>query len=80
MICLEQLMAVQINCEQIKGGTKQNYIDLAASYGLIEEGRKAFLDGEITFLEYCDLLDQHDVNVDFYNQNLERNLRRFKLM
>lgn len=80
MISLDDLMAVQINCNEIRGGTKENYIDLTASYGLIEEARKSFLDCEITFLEYCDLLDQHDVNVDLYTQNLERNLRRFRLM
>lgn len=53
---------------------------LTASYGIIEQARDSFLAQEITFEEYIDLCNSHQVNVDSYMETIEHNLVELKLM
>lgn len=53
---------------------------LMKSYQLAEEARSAFLDAEITFTEYLELLEIHQINIDGYLETLEHNLILAKIL
>ena len=80
MSLVDELLAVNIYPYQYRGSSRETYLKLTESYRLIEEARKAFQNMEITLMEYFDLLDQHDINVDIYSKQLEQNMERLKLI
>ena len=53
---------------------------LMTSYGVIEQAKDSFLNREITFEEYIDLCNSHQVNVDSYMETIEHNLVELKLI
>ncbi|MGF1542870.1 MAG: hypothetical protein ACFCU5_20910 [Pleurocapsa sp.] len=48
--------------------------NLLASYSLAEKAKESFLSQEITFDEYLQLLEQHQINIDSYLECIESNL------
>ncbi|NJK58734.1 MAG: hypothetical protein HC939_23520 [Pleurocapsa sp. SU_5_0] len=53
---------------------------LLETYKIAEEAKDAFLEREITFDEYMQLLETAQVNVDSYLETVETNLETMKLL
>lgn len=69
----------------IPGSAARDYNDrdldnLMKSYALAEQAKTAFLGREITFDEYLQLLESHQVNVDSYMETVEHNLQEYRLI
>lgn len=53
--------------------------NLLKSYALAEQAKESFLSREITFDEYLQLLESHQINIDSYAESIEHNLQEFKV-
>lgn len=53
---------------------------LLKSYRIAEESRSAFLNGAISFPEYLELLELHQINIDQYLETIEFNLEQLRLI
>jgi c-di-GMP-related signal transduction protein len=66
----------------IPGGATRDMNDsdltnLIQTYNMAEEAKDAFLQREITFDEYIQLLESVQVNIDGYLETIEANLHSF---
>lgn len=49
--------------------------NLLQSYALAEKAKDSFIEGEVTFDEYLQLLESHQINVDTYCDAVESNVQ-----
>lgn len=47
---------------------------LLESYHLAKSAMNDFIRGQLTWVEYLELLELHEINIDSYLDNLDRNL------
>lgn len=77
---LEEALAFGVSCENTRDHNKDDLEKLMLSYMVLEQARDSFLNQEITFDEYLQLCELHEVNVDSYRSTIEHNLVKLKLM
>lgn len=53
---------------------------LHQTYSILEDAQEAFLNKEITFEEYLEILEMGNVNIDHFLKTTEQNLETFKLL
>ena len=73
-------LSLAIPTSSTKDHNNNDLVKLMTSYGIIEQAKNYFLDGEISFEEYICLCEKHEVNVDDYMETIEHNLIELKLM
>lgn len=77
---LDRVLTLVISSDATKDHDSSDTFKLMESYGIIEKAKDAFLSQEITFDEYLQLCELHEVNVDGYMKTIEHNLVELKLM
>lgn len=72
---LEDILQFQISTNgDVRDMNDSDTRNLLESYSLIERVRDDFLAGLLTFEEYLELLEMHQINVDSYLNTLDENL------
>ena len=77
---VDMALALVVPSSTTKDHSHSDLVKLMKSYGIIEQAKDCFLDGEITFEEYICLCEKHEVNVDSYMETIEHNLIEMKLL
>ena len=72
---LRDLLDVKICVNPSTGKMSESDVSkLVQSHFLIQKARDEFLDGYLTFGEYLDLCEEHQLNMDAYLEVVEENL------
>ena len=79
-LLVEKALTLAIPSAMTRDMNKSDLSKLTASYQIIEIAQSDFLAQRITFEEYIDLCNSHQVNVDSYMESIECNLIQFNLM
>ena len=61
---------------QLNGKELEKLLD---SYHLAKCAMNDFINGQLTWVEYLELLELHQINIDSYLDNLDRNLQQIGL-
>lgn len=77
---IKQLFSTQIHTDGLQGASWDEINRLVSSQKLTEIALDDFLAQRITFDEYLELLNMHEVNVDSYLNNLEANFKEIKIL
>lgn len=59
--------------------TNSELTNLLESYQLAKNAMHDFIQGKLTWVEYLELLELHQVNIDSYLDNLDHNLHQIGL-
>lgn len=68
------ILDVQIGLASLKGMREDEVEGVVLSHWLIQQARDDFLNGRLTWSEYLDLVESHQVNMDSYLDTVEENL------
>lgn len=68
---LDKALAIVVPAKAIRDYSDKDLDDLLESYRLAEIAKDSFLDGEISFDEYMQLLECHQINIDSYLETVE---------
>lgn len=71
---IEEILKVGIPTDFSRQLSDKELAKLMQSYGLIEQALKDFKEGLITWEEYLELLESHQVNIDSYLGIVDKNL------
>ncbi len=77
---LEKSLDLGITVATTRDHNRDDLINLMESYKIIEIARDDFLNNEISFDEYLQLCELHQVNIDSYADTIEHNLRHLGLL
>ena len=77
---IEKAVTLMIPAGASRGMNDRDLDNLMKSYALAEEARDAFLAQKVTFDEYLQLLEVHEVNIDSYLGTVEGNLEFMKVL
>jgi hypothetical protein len=77
---LDKALTLVIPSTATRDDNDRDLDNLMKSYALAEQAKDAFLAQEVTFDEYLQLLESHQVNVDSYMETIEHNLQEFCLI
>jgi hypothetical protein len=77
---INQALALAIPGTATRGRNGSDLDKLLETYKLAEEAKEAFLECEITFDEYIQLLESAQMNVDDYMETVESNLETLRLL
>ncbi|MDJ0593443.1 MAG: hypothetical protein QNJ72_26235 [Pleurocapsa sp. MO_226.B13] len=77
---LDKALTLVVPSASVRDHSQSDTVKLMESYGIIEKAKNAFLDREITFDEYLQLCELHQINVDSYMETIEHNLIKLKLI
>ena len=76
---LDKVLTLIIPSTATRDMNNQDLDNLLKSYALVEQAKESFLSREITFDEYLQLLESHQINIDSYAESIEHNLQEFKI-
>jgi hypothetical protein len=68
------ILEVAISTKSIKDMREDEINNLVQSHALIQQARDDFLNNLLTWEEYLDLVEYHEVNMDSYLDIVEENL------
>ena len=71
---LNNILRLGIPTRVSKQMSKIELSDLMKSYGIVEKALNDFNQGLLTWSEYLDLLEMHQVNIDNYLNTVDHNL------
>ncbi len=71
---LESVLTLAIPNSLTKQCNGRDLDNLLKSYEIMEIAKADFINGELTFDEYLQLCESHQVNVDSYMETIEHNL------
>ena len=75
MSVVEQILDVEIILDDsIKGISPSEMSKLVESHWLIQQARDDFLNGLLTWSEYLELCEMHNMNIDGYLETVNENL------
>ncbi len=77
---LEKSLDLGVTVAATRDHNRDDLINLMESYKIIEIARDDFLNNEISFDEYLQLCELHQVNIDSYADTIEHNLRHLGLL
>ena len=77
---LEQALSLVIPGTAARDMNASDLDSLLQTYKIAEEAKDAFLEREITFDEYMQLLESAQMNVDSYMTVIESNLETMRLL
>ena len=77
---LEQALSLVIPGTATRDMNASDLDSLLQTYKIAEEAKDAFLEREITFDEYMQLLESAQMNVDSYMTVIESNLETMRLL
>jgi hypothetical protein len=77
---LDKALTLVIPSTATRDDDDRDLDNLMKSYALAEQAKDAFLAQEVTFDEYLQLLESHQINVDSYMETIEHNLQEFCLI
>ncbi|MEM9507540.1 MAG: hypothetical protein AAGA16_07595 [Cyanobacteria bacterium P01_E01_bin.35] len=77
---LDEALTLVIPTGMTRDMNKRDLTNLMTSYGIIEQAKSDFLAQLITFEEYIDLCNSHQINVDSYMETIEHNLVQLKVL
>lgn len=75
----KDILDLAIPTRVAKEFNQSDFDKLFQSYNLAKLARDDFLAGELTWEEYLNLLELHQINIDSYLSNLELNLHELGL-
>ncbi len=71
---LESVLTLAIPNSLTKQYNDSDLDNLLKSYEIMEVAKSDFIKGELTFDEYLQLCESHQVNIDSYMETIEHNL------
>lgn len=72
---LEDILQFEVSTGgEVQDMDSSDISNLLRSYSLIGKARDDFVKGLLTFAEYLELLEMHEINVDSYLNTLDENL------
>ena len=72
---LDNILQLAIPTSFSRQLSRQQLQNVINSYAIVEQALKDFNRGRLTWSEYLDLLEAHEVNIDSYLNTVDHNLR-----
>jgi hypothetical protein len=77
---LDKALSIVIPTRSLRDYNDRDLDNLLESYRLAEIAKDSLIDGKVSFDEYIQLLECHQVNIDGYLETVEGNLETFRLV